>query len=156
MYRETAQEWTEAIEIYQTLFRFFPDNLEYGLRLANAESSSGAPKDALATIATLRQSAGTSDPRLDLAEAAAAENISDFKRMQAAAAAAAARGQAQGARLIVARAALLEGTAVLRLGDPDRAIAFYDQARVAYAEAGDRGRLAEALNNLASDARRHG
>ena len=26
----------EAIEIYQTLFRFFPDNLEYGLRLANA------------------------------------------------------------------------------------------------------------------------
>ena len=149
-YRETAQEWQEAIEIYQTLFRFFPDNLEYGLRLANAENSSGAPKRALATIETLRKSEGTSEPRLELAEAAAAENISDFKRMQAAAATAAARGKAQGARLIVARAALLEGTAVLRLGEPERAIALYDQARAAYAEAGDRGRLAEALNNLAS------
>jgi eukaryotic-like serine/threonine-protein kinase len=149
-YRETAQEWKEAIAIYQTLFRFFPDNLEYGLRLANAESSSGAPKDALATIETLRKSERTSDPRLELAEAAAAENVSDFKRMQAAAATAAARGKAQGARLIVARAALLEGTAVLRLGEPERAIALYDQARAAYAEARDRGRLAEALNSLAS------
>ena len=63
--------------------------------------------------------------------------------MRAAAAAAAARGKAQGARLIVARAQLLEGTAVLRLGEPERAIALYDQARAAYAEAGDRGRLAE-------------
>lgn len=149
-YRETEQEWKEAIAIYQTLFRFFPDNLEYGLRLANAQNSSGAPKDALVTIEAVRRSAGVSDPRLDLAEAAAAENVSDFKRMQAAAAAAAARGKAQGARLIVARAALLEGTAVLRLGDPERAVALYDQARATYAEAGDRGRLAEALNNLAS------
>ena len=57
-YRETAREWKQAIEIYQTLFRFFPDNLEYGLRLANAQNSSGAPKDALATIDTLRKSAG--------------------------------------------------------------------------------------------------
>lgn len=149
-YRETEQEWKEAIEIYQTLFRFFPDNLEYGLRLANAQNSSGAPKDALATIETLRKSAGASDPRIDLAEAAAADTVSDFKRMQAAAAAAAARGKALGARLIVARAALLEGTAVLRLGDPERAVVLYDQARATYADAGDRGRLAEALNNLAS------
>ena len=57
-YRETAREWKQAIEIYQTLFRFFPDNLEYGLRLANAQNSSGAPKEALATIETLRKSGG--------------------------------------------------------------------------------------------------
>ena len=66
--------------------------------------------------------------------------------MQAAASAAATRGQAQGARLIVARAALLEGTALLRLGQPERAAGLYEQARATYADAGDRGRLAEALN----------
>jgi len=149
-YRETGKEWKEAVGIYETLFRFFPDNLEYGLRLANAQSSAGAPKDALATIETLRKLPGPPDPRIDLAEAGAAETISDFKRMQAAASAAATRGQAQSARLIVARAALLEGTALLRLGQPERAAALYEQARATYADSGDRGRLAEALNNIAA------
>ena len=52
---------------------------------------------------------------------------------------------------MVARGKLLEGTAVLRLGDPERAIALLRCRRAPrYAEAGDRGRLAEALNNLAS------
>ena len=149
-YRDTVREWQQAIEIYQTLFRFFPDNLEYGLRLANAQTSSGAPKEALETIDALRKSGAKSDPRIDLADAAAAENVSDFKRMRAAAADAAARGQAQGARLLVARAKLLEGTALLRLGEPERAIALFDEARASYAETGDRGGLAGALNSLAS------
>ena len=60
----------------------------------------------------------------------------------------AARGEAQGARLLVARAALLEGTAALRLGEPERAIALYEQARATY-DAGRRSRrgLASALND---------
>ena len=155
-YREMAREWKQAIEDYETLFRFFPDDLEYGMRLVNAQNAAGAPKEALATVESLRKTAGTSDPRIDLAEAMAAENTSDFKRMQAAASAAAARGKEQGARLIVARASMLEGTAVLRLGQPERAIALYEQARTTYADAGDRGRLAEALNNLASALGDHG
>ena len=71
-YRETGKEWKEAVGIYETLFRFFPDDLEYGLRLANAQSSAGAPKNALATIETLRKLPGPPDPRIDLAEAGAA------------------------------------------------------------------------------------
>ena len=155
-YRETAREWKQAIEIYQTLFRFFPDNLEYALRLANAQLASGASKEALQTIDALRTPGGPLDPRIDLAEAAAAETVSDFKRVLAASQAAAARGQAQGARLIVARAKLLEGTAVLRLGEPERAIALYGQARATYAESGDRGGLASSLNHLGSLLTDHG
>ena len=146
-YRETAREWTTAIDIYQTLFRFFPDNLEYGLRLANAQVASGAAKDALATIAAIRTPGRAADPRIDLAEAAAAETVSDFKRMRAAAEAAGQRGEALGARLLVARARLLEGTAALTLGEPDRALTLYDQARATFDEAGDRGALARALND---------
>ena len=155
-YRETAREWTTAIDIYQTLFRFFPDNLEYGLRLANAQVASGAAKDALATIAAIRTPGRAADPRIDLAEAAAAETVSDFKRMRAAAEAAGQRGEALGARLLVARARLLEGTAALTLGEPERALTLYDQARATFDEAGDRGALARALNNQASVLTDHG
>ncbi len=38
---ETSRDWGKAIEAYQTLVSFFPDNLEYGLQLANAETASG-------------------------------------------------------------------------------------------------------------------
>ena len=37
--RETAFEWREAVNVYQTLFGFFPDNIEYGLRLAEVQIS---------------------------------------------------------------------------------------------------------------------
>ena len=157
-YRETAREWKQAIDIYQTLFRFFPDNLEYGLRLANAQVVSGAPKDALATIDTLRAAAAgaPADPRIDLADAAASETLSDFKRMLAASAAAGSHGASQGSRLLVARAKLLEGTATLRAGNAERAIALYEEARATFAQGGDRGGLARSLTALGNVLIDHG
>ncbi|HEY9421889.1 MAG TPA: serine/threonine-protein kinase, partial [Thermoanaerobaculia bacterium] len=66
-YREAAQEWGPAIAIYRELADYFPDNLEYGLRLAAAQTASGAPDDALTTVENLRRlsEAGRADPRLD-------------------------------------------------------------------------------------------
>ena len=55
------------------------------------------------------------------------------------------RGSAQGARLLVARATLLEGTATLRGGDRERALALYEEARATFEQAGDKGGLARAL-----------
>ena len=34
---ELNRKWDKAVEIYRTLFEFFPDNIEYGLRLATAQ-----------------------------------------------------------------------------------------------------------------------
>ena len=53
-YRETTRDWEKAIEIYRALFDFFPDNLDYGLALANAEVNANRWKNALTTIETLR------------------------------------------------------------------------------------------------------
>src|SRR5262249_8037031 len=53
--REGALEWRQAAEVYRALFRFFPDNFDYGLRLADAQTSAGEAKDGLATIDTLRK-----------------------------------------------------------------------------------------------------
>src|SRR5262249_52277153 len=84
-YREAAKDWPKAVDVYRTLHGFFPDNLEYGLRLAAAQStsSSGQGKDALETIEALRhlQPPASEDPRIDLAEATAAEQLGDNKRI---------------------------------------------------------------------------
>ncbi len=36
-YRVASKEWDKAIAIYRSLFEVFPDNLDYGLRLADAQ-----------------------------------------------------------------------------------------------------------------------
>ena len=97
-YRMASTAWPEAIAIWQSLTTFFPDDVEYVLRLANAQIVSGAAKAAMTTVDGFRtRFPAVNDPRLALAEASAAETLSDFKRMQAASAAAAAAAAAQSA-----------------------------------------------------------
>ena len=103
-YRETTKEWDRAVEIHRSLWNFFPDNLEYGLGLAEAEERAGKRKEALATVQALRRlpSPDGEDPRIDLAEATVAHRLSDFARQRAAAERAATKAEARGARLLVA------------------------------------------------------
>jgi hypothetical protein len=116
-FHEMSSEWKEAIGIWQTLATFFPDDVEYALRLANAQIASGAPKEGLATIENFkRQYPAASDPRLDLSVALASETLSDFKRMQTAAAAAGKAAEEQGATLLLAMARLREGDANIAVG----------------------------------------
>ena len=150
-YREMSSAWKEAIAIWQTLSTFFPDDVEHALRLANAQISSGAAKDGLATIEGFRKRfPSMTDPRLDLAEAQAADTLSDFKRMQTAASSAAAAGEKLGARLLVANARLRQGGAALRQGQTDEAVKLFEEARAIYAAAGDKAGVARTLNNLAT------
>jgi tetratricopeptide (TPR) repeat protein len=150
-FREMSSQWKDAIGIWQTLATFFPDDVEYALRLADAQIASGAAKDGLMTVDAFRtRFPAVKDPRLDLSEASAAETLSDFKRMQTAAAAAGSAGEALGARLLVAGARLREGGAWLRLGESDRSVRLFEEARAIYAAAGDRAGVARTLNNLAT------
>jgi tetratricopeptide (TPR) repeat protein len=150
-YRDMSSEWKEAIGIWQTLLTFFPDDVEHALRLANAQISSGAAKEGLATIEGFRKRfPALTDPRLDLAEAQAAETLSDFKRMQSAASSAAEAGERLGARLLVASARLRQGAATLRQGQTSAAVTLFEEARTIYAAAGDKAGVSRTLNNLAS------
>ncbi|HEV7517410.1 MAG TPA: protein kinase, partial [Thermoanaerobaculia bacterium] len=73
-YREAIEDWPKAVEIYRSLWGLFPDNLDYGLRLAAAEGEAGQPEEALAIADRLRTlpPPAAEDPRIDLAESAAA------------------------------------------------------------------------------------
>ena len=150
-YRELSNDLPAAIEIYRTLRTFFPDDLGYALRLANAQSRSGQGKDALQTVALMRNlpEPTNKDARIDIAEAVAAETLGDFRRSQQAAVAAAARADAQGSHLFLAAAKSREAWASIRLGDPDRAFAAYSKARDLWSAGGNRRSAAAALAGIA-------
>jgi len=146
-YRELSRDWPQAIAIYRTLSGFFPDSLDYGLRLSSAQISAGQAQDALAMIDNLRRlppPAGD-DARLDLAESRAAGTVGDFKRGLESARRASTKGLIQGARLVVAQARAAEGFALERLGQLNDATAAFAQAQQLYSAAGDKLGAALAL-----------
>src|SRR5580700_6218279 len=151
-YRETTREWEKAVEIYKTLFGFFPDNLDYGVLLAQAEIRGGKGSEALATVDSLRKLPGpqNDDPRIDLAEASAAQSIADFQHQLKAATQAANKGQATGARLLAARALVFQGIALRKLGKTKDSLPVLENARQIYAAAGDKNGVAAALNSSAN------
>jgi eukaryotic-like serine/threonine-protein kinase len=130
-YREMTRAFPAAIEICRTLYNFFPDRIDYGLKLANVQAEGDQPRDALATIAQIRNSSAldASDARVDLAEGKVQQTLSDFKKGQEAAARAAEKGKAQGAFMIVASARIHEGWAWDHLGQLDKAMVALAEAR---------------------------
>jgi tetratricopeptide (TPR) repeat protein len=123
-YRVAAHEWPRAVEIYRTLREFFPDNLEYALDLVRVQTSAGLGNDAKSTIDVLSQSKFSvdgRDVRIDLASAKAAEQTGNFKLEQQFAMAAAEKGRAQSAALVVAQAKLLEAFSFERTGELSKA-----------------------------------
>jgi eukaryotic-like serine/threonine-protein kinase len=150
-YEAAISDWSKAIETYRTLWNFFPDNLEYGLQLANTQIRADSGQEALATISNLRklEAPHDEDVRIDLAESGAAERLSDFSRQRVAAERAAARAKASGARLLEARALIGEGRAFRELGQPENAVEAYRQSSRIATSVGDRATEAYALSDTA-------
>jgi tetratricopeptide (TPR) repeat protein len=149
-YREATHDWDEAVDIYRALLHFFPDDLEYGLRLASAQESAGKGKEGLATLDSLRAlppPAGQ-DPRIDLMEATTARYLSETRRAVEAARRAAQKATARGARHLLARARFEEGSSLQNLGEYDAAQAALEEGRAMFAAAGDRQGVAGSLNNI--------
>jgi class 3 adenylate cyclase/tetratricopeptide (TPR) repeat protein len=146
-YEVATSDWSKAIETYRTLWNFYPDNLEYGLRLAGAQSSGGKNQDALDAIEALRKlpAPERDDARLDLAESEAAGGLSDMKRQLQAAERATTKAQAVGARLFAARGYINQARALDNLGEPAKSVAAYEQARQIAVAAGDPAQEAQAL-----------
>ena len=138
-YRTIAHEWPRAIQVYQALFTLLPDDLEYGLQLGSVEARGSQAQEALRTVKTLRSLPAPlgDDPRIDLTEAQAAGALSDFAHTERAARSAAEKASARGARLLYARARLLESGAMQNMN----MVGFQDvraEARRICAELGDR------------------
>ncbi len=143
-YLAATKNWPKAIEIYRTLYTFFPDNLEYGLRLADAQTHGGKAKDALATVDELRKlpPPASDDPRIDLQEANSAGELSDAAKKQAAAERAEQKAKTAGMFLLAARAHTTLGGALYDLGKPKEALSDFQAALQTYQRFGDLGQVA--------------
>lgn len=139
-YRETTRDWEKAIEIYRALFDFFPDNLDYGLALANAEVNANRWKNALTTIETLRALPAPlrDDPRIDLAENDAARSLGDIKRAEAALVSAAEKARAAEASLLLAKARREQAWLFENSGKQEEVEGAITEAKQLYVAANDR------------------
>lgn len=149
-YQEAGRQWGKATESYLSLWTFFPDDLEYGLRLANALGQGGRGKDALETLAALRKlpPPACDDPRIDIEEAEVARNLGDNDTLERAAAAAVAKGRKSGEALIVGRGLLLEGSVPLFTGEPLKALGPFREAHDLYEKVGYRWGVAMADSHI--------
>jgi tetratricopeptide (TPR) repeat protein/DNA-binding winged helix-turn-helix (wHTH) protein len=141
---ELRGEWDQAAAIYTELRRAYPDDLEYGLRLAGAQLSAGRTPASLATAAGLRRLAPPAgdDPRLDLAEGEALFKLGDYRRAVEAAERGIAGAERRGMALVAAGGRTDRAWALARLGRPAEALADFAVARTLYLRTGDRGAAA--------------
>jgi serine/threonine protein kinase/tetratricopeptide (TPR) repeat protein/TolB-like protein len=150
-YYEASKDWPKAIEAYRTLFNFFPDNPEYGLALAKAQTAAGQGKDAMATLEKLRKLPREADfdPRVDLATVNAASVLSDNTLQANAAASAARKGRLTGAKLLIAVARTQQCRALANVGRFAESAAACEEARAIYQAVGDWAGTARVLHTMA-------
>ena len=154
-----AQEWEQAVGVYGALFASYPDDVDLGLQLAEAQIRAGEVTAAQVTIEALRRLPEPlgSDPRIDLAAARACDYQGDREHMLAFAERAARAGEALGAPLIVAEARLRQTTALQDMGEFDRAMSSLEEAKRLFDGYGDRQGSAKALELMAHAVRgQHG
>jgi len=145
-YRQLVHDWPKAAETYRALVRFFPDNLDYGLRLAAVLSKDGKEQESIQALEALRRlpKAMADDPRIDLEEALTHSAAGDYQGAKTAAANAAAKAQKRGTRMLLAEARLLQSQAATRLDDQKGALALNEEAQAILEQAGDRYGVARA------------
>lgn len=147
-YHAMSKDWGKAVEIYRALFEFFPDSLDYGLALADAQLNNGRTKDAIETLSTLQKLSPPlgEDARIDLAMGRAAESFGDFKGDLAHTKRAEEKARTLGSSLLLAQARVDEAWALANLGRSEEAAAAATEAESIFAKAGDRRGLAQSIN----------
>jgi DNA-binding winged helix-turn-helix (wHTH) protein/tetratricopeptide (TPR) repeat protein len=150
-YRAMNNEWDKALELYHSLFNFFPDDIEYGLRLADAQTQAGKRNDAMTTIQLLRQlpPPARDDARIDLAEEMNYIRLGQYSMARAVAVRAVEKTRASGFDLLLARALYLEAATLAPLGEGDKAIAAAEEAKKIYSQVGDQWGVSNALEYIA-------
>lgn len=147
-YYESLGKQEQAASVYHALFELFPDNLDYGLRLAAAQTLSGHGSQAMEIIHQLRRlpAPSSDDPRIDLAEKRAmkSNNPAELGLVRSAIRKASERGQ----KLVYALARKEECT-VLNYGEhPNQAMSSCEDAYNVFLAAGNKSAAADALRNI--------
>ncbi len=128
---KASKQWNKASETYRSLWTFFPDDIEYGLQLADSLTLGGRGVEAAAALAAMRKlpPPASQDPRIDVAAAKNARRLSDFAGELRAATAGVEKARRSGQSLVVAQGLIYQGDALLTTGKPREAIRLIEEAR---------------------------
>lgn len=146
---QVGQKWDLAAETYRSLWTFFPDEIEYGLQLADSQIAAGHGVDAAVTIAALRRLPPPvgQDPRIDLAETRNARRLSDLATQLRSAETAAAKGRLTGQIVLVSRALIFQGDALVKMGRARQALGLFNEALALAQRSGHQWQVGMALAN---------
>jgi eukaryotic-like serine/threonine-protein kinase len=139
-YRYINHEYGKAIEVYRGLFALFPDNHDYGRRLATMQTRAGKGQEALATVESLRKlpPPASDDPRIDIVEAEAWLVLGDHNHQEQPLARAVEKAKAQGSREALADALRMQCRMFSAFGRMQDAVAACREATNISATDGDR------------------
>jgi len=151
---EASGDERGALDAYHTLFALAPDDVEYGLRLAQAQLALGRRDEALSVAEALETLpvAAAPDPRVLILKAEVIRRTPQLATALDLATRARTTALARQLPFVAARAAQIELTIRMRMGDwegMEAAIAF---CREIYTKAGDRLRLADLVGETAARA----
>lgn len=148
---QTSKQFDRAAETYRSLWTFYPDEIDYGLQLVDSLTAGGHGAEAAVTLTALRQlppPAGR-DPRIDIAESRNALRLSDLATQLRASEAAAAKGRKSGQTVLVSRALIYQGIALVRMGRTREALGLFRESQALAQKAGHQWQVGMALANLA-------
>jgi tetratricopeptide (TPR) repeat protein len=148
-WRATENDWSRAVGLYERLHQLEPVNLGYVLGYVETLIRIGQSAAALKKIDEAMSSIKNAkdDPRLALAEGAAANAIGAWRRQREAARRATVDADELGADLLVARGFLFEGEADLVLDDvQDSALQSFAVAEPLFRRYGDQLGVADVLS----------
>jgi tetratricopeptide (TPR) repeat protein len=149
---ELGKEPEKAIDVYSALFVRFPDNFDYGYKLALLQLTHLREADFAQTMSALRKlpSPASDDPRLDLLQAMQLYFSGKSDEALGIVDSARARAEDQGARLVAAGAQLTAAHILRHLGRTDDALESARRARVIFEAASDQDGVAAAVTAEAS------
>jgi tetratricopeptide (TPR) repeat protein/DNA-binding winged helix-turn-helix (wHTH) protein len=148
-YYESMGRQERAASVYHALFELFPDNVEYALRLASAQSLSGNGTQAMEVIRKLRSlpAPSSDDPRIDLAEVRAMKD--DKPAALALVRSAMRKASGRGQKLVYALARKEECMLLNYTEHPDLGLPSCEDAFNIFLSAGNKVAAADSVRQMA-------
>jgi tetratricopeptide (TPR) repeat protein len=151
-YDESINERAKAIEIYKSIWNFYPDEIGPGIALVDAQIADSQFKNAQAGIDGLRKlpASGMENIQIDIDEARVAQGEGDFKREIEITHRNLERARSLDARSLEADMLFMESRPLEMLGDLKGGQKSCEQARDIYAALGDQAGVSRSITCAAN------
>ena len=142
-----SDDLPHAAEIFHSLVTFYPDDIEYGLRLEQTQFLGSHFADAMATLANMRHRglSPADEARVDIAEASVDSQTGDFRESVAAADRAIKIGTDLDSKWVRGQALWLKSSGLERLGDSQGSLVASAESQSLFRSIGDKRGVGLAL-----------